>query len=102
MHSLETLKTKKTIYFNTVANKNISKNIMDSYDLMPYLKNLQNIPILVAQGTDDILPPRLIQRLLINHLNKIELIEIQCSGHWTIIEQPEEMVKVTKSFLEKD
>lgn len=102
VHSLETLKTKKKIFINTVVNKKVAKNIINSYDLIPHIKNIQDIPILVAQGTDDILPPRLIERLLVNHLSKTELVEIQCSGHWTILEQPERMVSITKQFLKKD
>jgi proline iminopeptidase len=99
VHFKDTLKKKKYIPFNDVVQSKISKDIEESYNLLPYVKTLSSIPILVAQGSHDILTPLHMNDLFKTHLPHVEIEEIGESGHWTILEQPGEMAMVTRTFL---
>jgi proline iminopeptidase len=33
------------------------------------------------------------------HLPQVEIVEIEYSGHWTVLEQPEEMASVAALFF---
>jgi proline iminopeptidase len=99
VYSLDTLKKKKHIPFNDVVQSKISKDIEESYNLLPHVKTLSSIPILIAQGSHDILTAHHMERFFKLHLPHVEIVEIGESGHWTILEQPEEMAMVTKFFF---
>ncbi|PEQ29714.1 alpha/beta fold hydrolase [Bacillus thuringiensis] len=61
--------------------------------------NTPNIPILVAQGSHDILTPSIIKELFSKHITHLQLVEIEKCGHWTVVEQPEKILNVVLSFL---
>ena len=62
---------------------------------------IKNIPILIAQGSHDILTPNLIKKLLLDYIPHAELVEIAECGHWTVLEKPNEMIKITNQFFAK-
>jgi proline iminopeptidase len=101
VYSQDTLKKKKHIPFDDVVQSKISKDIEESYNLLPYVKTMSSIPILIAQGSHDILTPHHMDDLFKTHLPHVEIVEIGESGHWTILEQPEEMASMAKFFFEK-
>lgn len=63
------------------------------------LHHLSNIPILIAQGSHDILTPSIIKELFSEHIPHIQLVEIEECGHWTVVEQPEKMCNVAFNFI---
>ncbi|MBH9966068.1 alpha/beta fold hydrolase [[Bacillus] enclensis] len=99
VYSKETLKKKKHIPYNDVVQSKISKDIEESYNLLPHVKTLSSIPILIAQGSHDILTPLHIERFFKEHLPHVEIVEIGESGHWTVLEQPGEMASVAAFFF---
>ncbi|WP_374055977.1 alpha/beta fold hydrolase [Rossellomorea sp. FM04394] len=99
VYSVETLKNKKEIRFNKEALHNIGRDIEQNYNLFPLLFQIESLPILIAQGAFDILPPAYIQENVIPYLKSAELVEVKGSGHWTILEQPEEVLALTRSFM---
>jgi proline iminopeptidase len=68
---------------------------------MTHVKTLGSIPILIAQGSHDILTPQHMERFFKEHLPHIEIVEVGESGHWTVLEQPGEMASMAKSFFKK-
>jgi proline iminopeptidase len=99
VYSKDTLKKKKYIPFNDVVQSKISKDIEESYNLLPYVKTLSSIPIMIAQGSHDILTPHHMVDLFKAHLPHVEIEEIGESGHWTILEQPGEMAMMTRTYF---
>ncbi|OAT86057.1 hypothetical protein A6P54_17640 [Bacillus sp. MKU004] len=99
VYSQDTLKKKKHIPYNDVVQSKISKDIKKSYNLLPHVKTLSNIPILIAQGSHDILTPLHMERFFKEHLPHVEIVEIGESGHWTVLEQPGEMASVASFFF---
>ncbi|MGG0668293.1 alpha/beta hydrolase [Lederbergia citrisecunda] len=85
--SKENLKKKKKYRMNEVASEIIGDDIVENYNLTENLYKLNHIPIMVAQGSHDILSPSKIQQLLIDYI-PATLVEIKDSGHWTIVEKP--------------
>ncbi|WP_406687689.1 alpha/beta fold hydrolase, partial [Rossellomorea vietnamensis] len=51
------------------------------------------------QGSHDILPPAYIKENVLVHLNNVVLKEVEESGHWTILEQPEKIIALTREFM---
>ncbi|WP_234400599.1 alpha/beta fold hydrolase [Virgibacillus senegalensis] len=100
VYSKTTLKEKRSTSFNQQANQMIGKDIKNNYDLTDKVDKLANIPIKVAQGSDDMLPPYKIQELLLNDIPHAELHEIQDCGHWTVVEKPEEINFLADKFFE--
>ncbi|MGM0751628.1 MAG: alpha/beta hydrolase [Bacillota bacterium] len=68
VYSVETLKNKKEIRFNKEALHNIGRDIEQNYNLFPLLSQIESLPILIAQGAFDILPPAYIQENVIPYL----------------------------------
>ncbi|NMH68048.1 alpha/beta hydrolase [Bacillus sp. RO3] len=99
VYSKDTLVTKKHIPFNHVVLSTISKEIEKSYNLVPHTNTLSTIPIMIAQGSHDIRTPQQIKELFYPHLPHVEVVEINESGHWTTLEQPEEMVRLMRRFF---
>jgi proline iminopeptidase len=97
--SIDTLKKKKEIPYNKAALTNIGREIEQQYNLMPFLCQIESLPILIAQGSHDILSPAYIEENVMIHLKNATLTEVKESGHWTILEQPEQMVSLTRSFM---
>ncbi|CAG9622499.1 alpha/beta fold hydrolase [Sutcliffiella rhizosphaerae] len=72
---------------------------MDNYDLTDKLQSLSDIPILIAQGSKDILPPHNMKLLLLSHLPHAKLVEITECGHWTLLEKPNEKNNIAEGFF---
>ncbi|WP_394174802.1 alpha/beta fold hydrolase [Guptibacillus hwajinpoensis] len=100
VYSVETLTKKKEIQNNKRALNKISRDIEKEYNLLPSIDQIENLPVLIAQGSHDILSTAFIEKNVMKHLKNAELVEVKESGHWTILEQPEQIRKLTKSFLE--
>ncbi|MGR3764083.1 alpha/beta fold hydrolase [Rossellomorea sp. NS-SX7] len=101
VYTQHTLIKKKHIPFNDVVQSKIAKNIEDSYSLLPHVKTLSSIPIMIAQGSHDILTAQHMKDEFKKQLPHVEVVEIKESGHWTILEQPEEIVRLTRSFFQR-
>lgn len=99
VYSEESLKRRKKTTINTSVNDAIGKDIIENYDLTKKLDEINNIPILIAQGSHDILTPNLIKKLLLEHIPHAELIEIEECGHWTVVEKPNEINKIANDFF---
>ncbi|MGD6965656.1 alpha/beta fold hydrolase [Rossellomorea vietnamensis] len=67
--------------------------------MLPVIHKINRLPILIAQGSNDILTPDYIHRNVMNHLKNAQLVEVKESGHWTVLEQPEQIRLLTESFL---
>lgn len=98
--SQETLNRKEKNTFSGEVNKAIGTDIKNNYDVTENLHKISNIPILVAQGSHDILTPSIIKELFSEHISHLQLVEIEECGHWTVVEQPEKMCNVALSFFE--
>lgn len=98
--SQETLNRKEKNTFSGEVNKAIGTDIKNNYDVTENLHKISNIPILVAQGSHDILTPSIIKELFSEHIPHLQLVEIEECGHWTVVEQPEKMCNVALSFFE--
>lgn len=98
--SQETLKRKVKTTFSGEVNKAIGMDMGNNYDVTENVHKISNIPILVAQGSHDMLTPSLIKELLLEHIPHAEFVEIEKSGHWTVVEQPGKMCNVALSFFE--
>jgi len=101
VYSEDTLKRKKKATFNTFVNDQIGKDIIENYDLTNKLEKISDIPILIAQGSNDILSPNLIRRLLVDYIPRARLVEVEQCGHWTVIEKPSEINKIANEFFNK-
>lgn len=97
--SLGKIHNKKTININKDAHHQIGVDISNNYNLFPYLERIRDIPIFIAQGSDDILDPQVINDTLVTYLNDAQLEEINDSGHWTVIEQPQEIMRLVRLFF---
>ncbi|PGK32762.1 proline iminopeptidase [Bacillus anthracis] len=98
--SQETLNRKEKNTFSGEVNKAIGTDIENNYNVTENLYKISNIPILVAQGSHDILTPSIIKELFSEHIPHLQLVEIEGCGHWTVVEQPEKMCNVALSFFE--
>ncbi|RZT15505.1 alpha/beta fold hydrolase [Fictibacillus sp. BK138] len=99
VYSKETLMRKTKTKSNLEVNQILGKDIQENYDLRNQLESVSHIPILVAQGSHDIITPELIQQLLIRDIPHAELVVIQECGHWTVVEKPQEMIQLAKEFF---
>jgi proline iminopeptidase len=99
VYSVDTLKKKKEIRYNKKALEDIGKDIEQNYNLFPSLPQIDSIPILIAQGSHDILAPAYIRENVTRYLRRAELVEVKESGHWTILEQPGQILALTRSFM---
>jgi proline iminopeptidase len=99
VYSKETLVRKEKTSINKFVNESIGKDIRSNYDITGKVDLLSHIPILVAQGSHDILTPSLIRELLITHIPHAKLIEIENCGHWTVVEKPNEIITFALEFF---
>jgi proline iminopeptidase len=74
--------------------------MLNNYNVTRNIHKIANIPVLVAQGSYDILTPSMIKKLLTDHMPHMKLVEIEKCGHWTVVEQPEKMCDVALGFFE--
>ncbi|MCR8847915.1 alpha/beta hydrolase [Rossellomorea sp. SC111] len=100
--SPDTLRKKKEILYNKDALTYIGKELDQNYNLLTSLTELRSLPILIAQGSHDILTPEYLKQHVMHHLPNATLSEVKESGHWTILEQPEQIVAVTRSFMRSE
>lgn len=100
VYSEKSLTRKANTSINSIVNDAIGKDILDNYDITNRLDTLNNIPILIAQGSHDILTPKLAKILLLEHIPHAQLIEIEKCGHWTVVEKPNEMNKIAYDFFD--
>lgn len=99
VYSVDSLKRKaKTTIIQTVNNQ-IGEDILKNYDVTSRLDTIKDIPIVVVQGSNDILTPKLIKKLLIDYIPHSKLIKIENCGHWTVVEKPDEMNKIAHDFF---
>jgi proline iminopeptidase len=99
VHSVDTLKRKKEIRYNKKALEDIGRDIEQNYNLFPSVSQIDSFPILIAHGSHDILPLAYMEENVIPYLKNAELVEIKESGHWTILEQPGQMLAMTRLFM---
>ena len=102
VYSEETLNRKAKTSINSTVNDAIGKDILNNYDLTNRLDTLNNIPILIAQGSHDLLTPNLVSKLLVEYIPHAKLIEIENCGHWTVVEKPHVMNKLAFEFFGTD
>lgn len=76
--------------------------MLNNYDITEDIHKISNIPVLIAQGSSDILTPDIIKELFSAHIPHLRLAEIEECGHWTVIEQPEAMCNLAWSFFENN
>lgn len=99
VYSEESLKRKTKTSINPNVNDAIGRDILAHYDLTDKLDAIERMPILIAQGSHDILTPNLINKLMLEHIPHAELIQIEKCGHWTVVEKPNEMNKIADHFF---
>ena len=97
--SVDTLKRKEKSSMNSYVNQLIGEDIEKNYDLKSEIYKLSEIPILVAQGSHDIITPAKIKELLIKYVPHVKLIEIENCGHWTVVEKPDKMNTIAENFF---
>ncbi|WRP07549.1 alpha/beta hydrolase [Rossellomorea aquimaris] len=99
VYSVDTLKKKREIRYNKQALEDIGKDIQQNYNLFPSLSHIESLPILIAQGSHDILPPAYIRENVLPYLRNAELMEVKESGHWTILDQPGQILGLIRLFI---
>lgn len=99
VYTKKSLKNKAKTSINPTVNQQIGEDILHNYDITSDLDTLKDIPITVAQGSDDILTPKLIKKLLVNYIPHSKLIEIKNCGHWTVVEKADEINEIAYSFF---
>lgn len=99
VYSVDTLKMKKEIRYKKEALEDIGRDIEQNYNLFPSLPQIDSLPVLIAQGSHDILTPAYIRDNVTKHLRRAELVEVKESGHWTILEQPGQILALIRSFM---
>ncbi|MFC4559769.1 alpha/beta fold hydrolase [Virgibacillus kekensis] len=100
VYSEKALERKQKTTMNTIVNEAIGKDIIKNYDLTNKVDKIKNIPILIAQGSHDILTPDLIKSLLLEHIPHAKLTEVKECGHWTLVEKPSEIIEIARNFFE--
>ncbi|MFE7063847.1 alpha/beta fold hydrolase [Sutcliffiella sp. NPDC057660] len=93
------VKNKDQTPINREVNDQIGTDIHKHYSLVPKIHRLSNIPILVAQGSHDILNPTNIKALLLDYIPHARLFEIEECGHWTVVEKSEEINSLVVDFF---
>lgn len=88
LFSPENLIKKTKTNSNAEVNRILGNEIVNKYSDSLKLDVLSTIPILIAQGDSDIIPPSYVEKLFVQHLPHTILKVIENCGHWTVIEQP--------------
>ncbi len=99
VYSPKNLLLKNNCTMNHTVNHVVVEDIEDKYDITDKVDRLTDIPILVAQGSHDILSPSLIKKLLIDYIPHARLHEIENCGHWTVIEKASEINTLAQDFF---
>jgi len=102
VYSLDTLDKKGESEINMQVNQKLGEDIELNYDLTDKLDAITHIPILVAQGSHDLITPKLIQSLLINYITHAQLEEIENCGHWTVVEKPDIINDLATEFFSEN
>ncbi|WBL17132.1 alpha/beta fold hydrolase [Sutcliffiella sp. NC1] len=97
--SKDTLRNKVRYNMNSTVNHVIGEDIKKQYDLTEKVHELSDIPIMVAQGSHDTLPPEKIHSLLVKYIPHARLMEIKNCGHWTVVEKPNEINSLAFEFF---
>lgn len=97
--SVDILSRKEKSSMNSIVNQLIGEDIKTSYNLENKVHKLSEIPILVAQGSHDIITPAKIKELLIKYIPHAKLTEIENCGHWTVVEKPDKMNMLAINFF---
>lgn len=100
VYTEESLKNKTETSINPAVNHEISEDILNNYDITSRVDTLKDIPVIVAQGSDDILTPHLIKKNLLDYIPHAKLIEKEKCGHWTVVEKPDEINKIAYDFFD--
>ncbi|HDR4592772.1 TPA: alpha/beta fold hydrolase [Bacillus cereus] len=97
--TMETLTYKQKTTFSNEVNTTIGADMVKNYDVTKHVEKLSKIPILIAQGSHDILTLAIIKEHFTEYIPHIEFLEIANCGHWTVVEQPEKMCNIAYSFF---
>lgn len=100
VYSLESLTKKTKTKSNARVNELIGKDIIENYDVSKDANKFSEIPMVVAQGDRDIITPEILEQELIKFIPHIEVRELKNCGHWSVIEQPEQLQTMIKDFFQ--
>lgn len=67
------------------------------YDLIPQLASA-NVPTLAIHGDDDLVPLRVVERI-VDAMPNAELLVLNECGHFSFLERPHEVVSAITEFL---
>jgi proline iminopeptidase len=98
--SVESLAKKTKTQSNARVNELIGKDIIENYDVSKEGSKLSRIPILVAQGDHDIVTPEILEQVLIPYIPHVQVKVINQCGHWSVVEQPNELQTMIKDFFQ--
>ncbi|PER22066.1 alpha/beta fold hydrolase [Bacillus cereus] len=98
--AIETLTYKKKTTFSNEVNTILGADMVGNYDVTKHVERFSKIPILIAQGSHDILTLTTIKEHFIEYIPHIEFLEITNCGHWTVVEQPKQMCNIAYNFFE--
>lgn len=99
LFSRDALTRRQPTKMNGDVNRILGSDMKAQYDVTNTLFRISSVPILVAQGSDDMITPALIQELLLKYIPHAELAEIQECGHWTVVEQPDRINHLAREFF---
>ena len=99
VYHVASLKRKTKTTSNPEVNRIMGKEIEEYYDLRNELHKLEKIPISIVQGEKDLITPRRLEDLLLKFLPKAEFTVLMECGHWSVVEQPEALIKMIQDFF---
>lgn len=97
--SVENLHKKSVTKANNEVNTIMGEDIKNLYDLSKESWKLEHIPIVVAQGENDIITPDKLQEVLVKYLPHTKLEIIKECGHWSVIEKPTVLMDIIKRYF---
>ncbi len=72
----------------------------DQFDVMDRLGEI-GVPVLVICGTEDQLTPLKYSRFLAENIPDARMVTVESAGHMVMIEQPGEVVRAVKEFMDE-
>jgi proline iminopeptidase len=87
---------------NARVNSQIGEDILQNYESSISPAALADIPVMAAQGERDILPPDMLEELLLPLVPHAAIEVIPECGHWTAIEQPAILMEKIIKFFSKE
>jgi proline iminopeptidase len=84
---------------NAVVNQVLGKEIINRYSASINPEVIKNIPILIAQGDSDMITPADLKELFIKYIPHAELEVIENCGHWSVIEKPDVLINLIRSYF---